>query len=90
MMWRNLVNYLPVQGVDEVYDQNALMKRYPQAAKEITAWGVPDDYAYRLAQTLLRRRPSRCSSAFSPSPITRLMRRRPAISRNPSPPRQRS
>ncbi|UBO73960.1 LTA synthase family protein [Aeromonas rivuli] len=53
MMWRNLVNYLPVQGVDEVYDQNALMKRYPQAAKEITAWGVPDDYAYRLAQTLL-------------------------------------
>ncbi|MFM4965917.1 LTA synthase family protein [Aeromonas bivalvium] len=53
MMWRNLVNYLPVQGVDEVYDQNALIKRYPEAAKEVTAWGVPDDYAYRLARALL-------------------------------------
>lgn len=54
MMWRNLVNYLPVQGVDEVFDQNALMKRYPQSAKELTDWGVPDEYAYRLAETLLK------------------------------------
>lgn len=53
MMWRNLVNYLPVQGVDEVYDQNTLMERYPESARELTDWGVPDEYAYRLAQQLL-------------------------------------
>ncbi|WP_133012575.1 LTA synthase family protein [Marinomonas flavescens] len=54
MMWRNLVNYLPVQGVDAVYDQNTLMKMYPESANEITDWGVPDDYAYRLAEKLLK------------------------------------
>ncbi|MGL5990847.1 MAG: LTA synthase family protein [Plesiomonas sp.] len=53
MMWRNLINYLPTQGVDEVYDQNTLMKMYPEAEKEITAWGVPDEYAYKLATKLL-------------------------------------
>ena len=53
MMWRNLVNYLPVQGVDKVYDQNALIERYPEAAHEMTDWGVPDEYAYRLAEKLL-------------------------------------
>lgn len=53
MMWRNLNNYLPVQGVDEIYDQNALMAKYPQARAELTDWGLPDEYAYRLAYTLL-------------------------------------
>ncbi|MGY3927970.1 LTA synthase family protein [Aeromonas simiae] len=53
MMWRNLVTYLPVQGVDKVYDQNSLMERYPESAAELTDWGVPDEYAYRLAEELL-------------------------------------
>ncbi|MGL5934033.1 MAG: LTA synthase family protein [Cetobacterium sp.] len=53
MMWRNLANYLPKQGVDRVYDQNSLLDRYPEAQQELTAWGVPDEYAYRLAQDLL-------------------------------------
>ncbi|ART82627.1 sulfatase [Oceanisphaera profunda] len=53
MMWRNLVNYLPLQGVDQVFDQNALLARYPEAAQYLTAWGLPDEYAYRLAETLL-------------------------------------
>lgn len=53
MMWRNLVNYLPLQGVDAVYDQNALLARYPEAEEYMTAWGLPDEYAYRLAETLL-------------------------------------
>ncbi len=54
MMWRNLVNYLHVQGVDSVYDQNTLIDLYPESAAELTDWGVPDDYAYRLAETLLK------------------------------------
>lgn len=53
MMWRNLVNYLPVQGVDALYDQNTLMEMYPESAKELTDWGLPDEYAYRLAEQLL-------------------------------------
>ena len=53
MMWRNLANYLPLQGVDQVFDQNALLALYPEAAQYMTDWGLPDEYAYRLAETLL-------------------------------------
>ncbi|MGO4999644.1 LTA synthase family protein [Oceanisphaera sp. W20_SRM_FM3] len=53
MMWRNLVNYLPLQGVDQVFDQNALLARYPEAEQYMTDWGLPDEYAYRLAEALL-------------------------------------
>ncbi|MBO1519897.1 LTA synthase family protein [Oceanisphaera pacifica] len=53
MMWRNLVNYLPLQGVDAVYDQNALLEHYPDAEQYMTDWGLPDEYAYRLAEKLL-------------------------------------
>ncbi|WP_421847045.1 LTA synthase family protein [Marinomonas sp.] len=53
MAWRNLADYLPLQDVDAVYDQNTLMERYPEAAAELGAWGVPDDYAYRLAEAML-------------------------------------
>ena len=54
MMWRNLSTYLPLQGVDQVYDQNSLLERYPEAAQYMTDWGLPDEYAYRLAETLLK------------------------------------
>lgn len=53
MMWRNLVNYLPLQGVDAVYDQNTLLDYYPEAEQHMTDWGLPDEYAYRLAEKLL-------------------------------------
>lgn len=53
MMWRNMANFLPLQGVDKFYDQNDLLRLYPEAQREITAWGVPDEYAYRLAAKLL-------------------------------------
>ncbi|MCS7484982.1 LTA synthase family protein [Marinomonas arctica] len=53
MAWRNLATYLPIQSVDVVYDQNTLMKMYPESIAEQGAWGVPDDYAYRLAEKVL-------------------------------------
>lgn len=53
MAWRNLSDYLPMQDVDVVYDQNTLMGMYPESVAELGAWGVPDDYAYRLAEQLL-------------------------------------
>ncbi|QDX28692.1 LTA synthase family protein [Dickeya poaceiphila] len=52
-MWRNLGNYLPRLGVDEIYDQSSLMERYPESRAMLTDWGVPDEFAFRLAQRLL-------------------------------------
>ena len=54
MMWRNLVNYLPIQGVDKIYDQNSLMDIYPQSRQYLTDWGVPDEYAFNLADKLIQ------------------------------------
>ena len=54
MMWRNLAGYLPLQGVDRFYDENELVALYPEAARDRTAWGVPDEYVYRLVEKLLR------------------------------------
>ena len=39
MAWRNLATYLPIQGVDVVYDQNTLMKMYPESIAEQGTWG---------------------------------------------------
>ncbi|MEI7347356.1 LTA synthase family protein [Dickeya chrysanthemi] len=52
-MWRNFGNYLPRLGVDEIYDQSSLMERYPESRAMLTDWGVPDEFAFRLAQSLL-------------------------------------
>ncbi|MDD0824272.1 sulfatase-like hydrolase/transferase [Mannheimia sp. AT1] len=53
MMWRNLANYLPIQGVDELYDQNTLIDRYPEAKNTLSYWGVADEFAFKLANELL-------------------------------------
>ena len=53
LMWRNLGNYLPYQGVDKVYGQETLEALYPESKREVTDWGVPDEYAFRLAAKLL-------------------------------------
>lgn len=53
MMWRNLANYLPLQGVDELYDQNNLIDKYPQAKETLSYWGVADEFAFKLAEELL-------------------------------------
>ena len=54
MMWRNLVNYLPLQGVDFIYDQNTLLNEYPDAKEHMTDWGLPDGYAFQYAEKLLK------------------------------------
>ncbi|WGE54513.1 LTA synthase family protein [Actinobacillus equuli subsp. equuli] len=53
LMWRNLANYLPIQGVDEIYDQNDLMDRYPESKKTFSYWGIADEFAFKLAEELL-------------------------------------
>ena len=53
-MWWNLANYLPCQGIDAIYDQNTLLKEYPQSAKHMTDWGLPDGYTFQYAKKLLK------------------------------------
>ncbi|PVX39767.1 phosphoglycerol transferase MdoB-like AlkP superfamily enzyme [Pasteurella langaaensis DSM 22999] len=53
LMWRNLGNYLPLQGVDECYDQNDIIEAFPAAKATLSYWGIADEYAFALAQKLL-------------------------------------
>lgn len=52
-MWRNLANYLPVQGFDRVYDENDIIGALPEAAQYSGTWGVPDEYLFRFANRVL-------------------------------------
>ncbi len=54
MMWRNLANYFPLQGVDALYDQNDLMTHFPEAKASLSYWGVADEYAFAMAEKLLK------------------------------------
>ncbi len=56
MMWRNLANYLPLQGVDEMYDQNDLIDTFADAKQTLSYWGVADEYSFKLAEKLLEER----------------------------------
>ncbi|EGR8991359.1 phosphoglycerol transferase [Vibrio vulnificus] len=52
-MWRNLSNYLPVQGFDQVYDENSIKNAFPDAAKHADTWGVPDEFTFKFARKVL-------------------------------------
>lgn len=54
MMWRNLANYLPLQGVDAIYDQNDIIEHFAQARQSLSYWGVADEYAFLMAEKLLK------------------------------------
>ncbi|OCH39927.1 LTA synthase family protein [Aliivibrio fischeri] len=49
-MWRNVANYLPAQGFDEVLDENAILKAFPEAEAFRGEWGLSDEYAFKLAE----------------------------------------
>ncbi len=52
-MWRNLANYLPIQGFDAVYDENSIIREFPEAKKYADTWGVPDNFTFKFAKKLL-------------------------------------
>lgn len=54
MMWRNLANYLPLQGVDAMYDQNSMIEQFPEAKQSLSYWGIADEYAFKMAEKLLK------------------------------------
>jgi len=53
-MWRNIYNYFPHQGVDQMYDENSIMKAFPEAKDSIGQWGVADEYIFKFAEKVLK------------------------------------
>jgi phosphoglycerol transferase MdoB-like AlkP superfamily enzyme len=53
-MWRNLANYLPLQGFDHFVDENLLKKEFPESRAYSGVWGVPDEFAFKYAQKVLK------------------------------------
>lgn len=53
-MWRNLSNYLPLQGFDKFVDENTIKRTFPAASKYADTWGVPDEFAFKYADKLLK------------------------------------
>lgn len=51
--WRGLGDYIKIQGGHKVYDAITLMDKYPESKENINAYGVPDEYAYKLALDIL-------------------------------------
>jgi len=52
MGWRNLNQWVPKQGFDEQYGQNDILSKYRDA--QDCAWGVYDEYSFRLASDFLK------------------------------------
>ncbi|WP_058474033.1 LTA synthase family protein [Legionella quateirensis] len=53
MNWENLDQYLKVQGVDKIYDLSYLKKKYPESSQDENSYGVLDEYAFKLAKSIL-------------------------------------
>lgn len=51
--WENMDEYLPLQHVDEVYDQTHLMDAF--GLSSTTEWGVADHYAFKFAEDLIKK-----------------------------------
>lgn len=51
--WRNIGSYMPIQGVDEFYQQYHIQKMFPESVKDSNVWGVPDEYLFKFAEHIL-------------------------------------
>ena len=51
--WRGVGDYTKIQGAHKVYDAITLMDKYPESKQDKSAYGVPDEYAYKLAFEIL-------------------------------------
>lgn len=55
--WQNIKNYLRVLGVDEIIDENTLMKDYNGAKYSENGYGVADEFLYKKVYDLLEKNP---------------------------------
>lgn len=51
--WRNIKGYFERQGVDEFYSEHDIQKHFPDSVQYAAAWGMPDEYTFKLAEKLL-------------------------------------
>ena len=51
--WQDLGDYVKIQGAHHIYDALSLMEVFPQSKIDKNAFGIPDEYAYKLAFELL-------------------------------------
>lgn len=52
--WHNLGDYILSLGADKVFDKNALIQKYPQSAEFENAYGVLDEFAFKIALEVLQ------------------------------------
>lgn len=55
--WQNIKNYLSILGVDEIIDENTLMKEYNEAKNSQNGYGVADEFLYKKVYDLLQKNP---------------------------------
>ncbi|HEF3808436.1 TPA: LTA synthase family protein [Campylobacter jejuni] len=55
--WQNIKNYLSILGVDEIIDENILMKEYNGAKDSENGYGVADEFLYKKVYDLLQKNP---------------------------------
>lgn len=52
--WHNLGDYIISLGADKVLDKTVLTQKYPRSAKFENAYGVPDEFAFKIALEVLQ------------------------------------
>lgn len=55
--WQNIKNYLSILGVDEIIDENILMKEYNGAKDSENGYGIADEFLYKKVYDLLQKNP---------------------------------
>ncbi len=53
--WQNIKNYLSILGVDEIIDENILMKEYNGAKDSENGYGVADEFLYKKFMTYFKK-----------------------------------
>lgn len=52
--WQNLGDYITTLGAHKIIDANTLIAKYPQSKASQNAYGVNDEYAYKMAFEILQ------------------------------------
>lgn len=53
--WQGLGEYIKIQGAQRIYDAISLMEHYKESRSDLSTYGVPDEYACKMAFEILSR-----------------------------------
>ncbi|VEJ23970.1 LTA synthase family protein [Helicobacter cholecystus] len=51
--WHEYGDYLRILGVNKIYDMNSMIDIFPEAKNFQSAYGIPDEYLYKMLKKLL-------------------------------------